>query len=325
MAASKSDIRAGVVFINMGGPSDLSEVEGFMRRLFNDPHIISAPYFVRKFVSKMITMTRTSRVKEHYLAIGGGSPLKSWTEKQAEKTHRKLRDSYPSLTFKTAYSYSEPFIIDAIAELSESNPDRIITVPLYPQYSMATLGSVYFDLAEANKRLGLGDRLRTLGPFYEHEGYIKCMVEMLRHGLDQAGGKDNLHVVFSAHALPQKLINRGDPYGSQIDRTVYLMLQNVPLKDYTVSFQSKIGPVKWMQPATIDTVERLGLEGIKSLLAVPVGFVCDHIETLYELDIELRQIAEKNGIENFYRAPVFNDDDCFIDFLAGYIETELRQ
>ena len=243
---------------------------------------------------------------------------------QGGKTSAKLAGKYPHLIFKEAYSYCSPTIAETLAELAEMELDKIIALPLYPQYSEATLGSIYHDLAAANRKHDFGKKLFTLPPFYEHEGYIKASANLLKNTLEKAEKAQPYHVVFTAHALPQALIDKGDPYGRQIERTIELILEQVPIENYTLAYQSKIGPVKWMQPSTVDTIKNLGLDGIKQVVVVPVGFVCDHIETLYELDIELMGIAAEAGIESFIRGGVFNDAEIFIDFLAGYIEEGLR-
>jgi ferrochelatase len=317
-------MKAAIVLINMGGPENPGEVRGFIRRLFLDPHIIDAPGLVREFLAWMISAMRAPKIKKHYKLIGGGSPLKKWTALQGKKTSAKLAGKYPNLIFKEAYSYSSPTIAETYEELAELDLERIIALPLYPQFSQATLGSIYHDLAAANMKHKFGKKLFTLPPFYEHEGYLETTAYFLKQALAKTDNDKPYHVVFTAHALPQSLVDKGDPYGRQIEKTIELVLKRVPLENYTISYQSKIGPVKWMQPATVDTIERLGGEGVKQVVVAPIGFVCDHIETLYELDIELAEIAAKAGIESFIRGDVFNDAEMFIDFLAGYVEEGLR-
>jgi protoporphyrin/coproporphyrin ferrochelatase len=322
--ANKTGLKAAFILINMGGPENPGEVKSFIRSLFLDPHIIEKSKISRRFLSWIISTFRTPKVKKHYEAIGGGSPIKKWTELQAEKSGAILKAKYPNLIYRTAYSYSQPMIAETLAELANKGLEKIIAFPLYPQYSKATLGSIYSDLSNANRILKLAGKLITMPPFYEDHAYIECTAKLIKAALEKIDQSRPYHVVFSAHALPQKLIEAGDPYGMQIDRTIYLLLKRLPLENYTISFQSKIGPVKWMQPSTIETVKSIAGKGIKQLLVVPIGFVCDHIETLYELDIELAGIAKKSGVENFVRAGVFNDDDCFIQFLASRIEEHLK-
>lgn len=322
--ANKKNLKAAFILINMGGPENPGEVRAFMRSLFLDPHIIEKSKMTRKFLSWMFSTLRTPKIKKHYMAIGGGSPLKKWTVIQAEKTAEVLNERYLNLIYRTAYSYSKPTIAETLTELASLGLKKIIAFPLYPQYSKATLGSIYTDLSNANQKLKLAGKLITEPPFYEDHAYIECTAKLIRTALEKINQSQPYHVVFSAHALPQKLIEAGDPYGMQIDRTVYLLLKRIPFENYTIAFQSKIGPVKWMQPSTVEAVKELARQGIKQLLVVPIGFVCDHIETLYELDIELAEIARRSGVQNFIRADVFNDDDCFIQFLASRIEEHLK-
>lgn len=316
-------MKTAVVFINMGGPESGAEVKGFIKKLFLDPHIISAPALIRKLLACFISTIRAPKIREHYRAIGGGSPLKRWTTKQAESVQAKLNDKFEQFSIQTAYSYSSPLISEKLSKLMQEKYDKIIVLPLYPQFSNATLGSIYDDLAQANKKLNIGHKLTTLPPFYEEPGYIQASAGMLISALEKIDQKKPYHVVFTAHALPESLIKKGDPYGRQIAQTVFKILEKHPLENYTIAFQSKIGPIKWMQPSTVDTIRELGKQGIGQVVVVPIGFVCDHIETLYELDIELCEIAVKAGIDTFVRADVFNDNEMFIDFLAEYIERVL--
>lgn len=316
-------MKTAVILINMGGPANLSEVRGFIRNLFRDPHIITLPWILRLLIAGIISRTRAPKVRQHYELIGGSSPLTKWTRLQAQKTSERLTKKYPQTTFFTAYSYSRPGVDEIFEIISKADYERIVALPLYPQYSNATLGSIYDELARANKKYTLGSRLITLPPFFEETGYIKASVESLELALSKVDRDKSWQVVFTAHALPQSLIDKGDPYGLHIEKTIYQILQKLPLENYRISFQSKIGPVKWMQPATIDTIEQLGQEGLEQVVVVPIGFVCDHIETLYELDIELAEIAKKAGIRKFIRADVFNDADSFIEFLANYVEKAL--
>jgi ferrochelatase len=318
-------MRSAAVFINMGGPESLDEVKGFIRDLFLDPHITGAPKLVRQILAGLISVIRSPGIRKHYNAIGGKSPLKKWTLLQAQKTCDLLAKKIYDLKFYTAFSYSSPRIDDIFYLLSNQNYDRIVVVPLYPQFSDATLGSIYDDLACAKKKYNLNKKLITLPPFYEEEGYIQASLNLLKKALEKIDQDMPFHVVFTAHALPESNIKKGDPYGMQIDRTVYLILQKLPLENYTISFQSKVGPVKWMQPSTKDTVRKLASEGVKQVVVMPVGFVCDHLETLYELDIELAEIAFDSSIDTFIRADVFNDSDDFIRFLAEYIERFLNE
>jgi protoporphyrin/coproporphyrin ferrochelatase len=314
----KNNGKMAVILINMGGPADLLGIRPFLYNLFNDDHIISLPQPLRAMLARIISITRTPGVKKHYALIGGGSPLKNWTDKQAGKVKAILSGRYPNIAVKTAYSYVAPLISDTIAELAASGHNNIIACPLYPQYSVATLGSIYADLEkERNKSL------KITRPFYEHPQYISAIVQTLRTAISEIDLSGKYHVIFSAHALPQSYIDKGDPYRQQIERTIALVLNEYPLDNYSLSFQSKIGPVAWMKPSTIETVRQIGQSGVRQVIVMPIGFVCDHIETLYELDIELASIAKESGITKFVRGETFNDSDAFAQLLVSLIEEKI--
>jgi ferrochelatase len=315
--------RTAVILINMGGPRGLDKVRPFMFNLFNDRHIMDMPQPVRAFVAQMIVAIRTPNVKHHYSLIGGGSPLMQWTECQASLVEEGLKEQSPRLTAQFAYSYIEPSVATAMAAALESGAERIIAVPLYPYYSISTLGSIYTDLEKARGKYKLGDNLKIIRPFYDDPLFIEGIIESLQGALRQIDLSRPFYVQFSAHALPQSFIAKGDPYRMQVERTVAVLLERFPVENHTLSFQSKIGPVAWMKPSTIETVQRLGREGVKQLVVMPLGFVCDHIETLYELDIELAGIARKAGIEKFARGGVFNDHPKFISLLKSLIEEQM--
>jgi ferrochelatase len=322
-AMGKNDGKIAIVLINMGGPANLSEVRSFLYNLFNDSHIISLPQPLRGTLARIISMARAPGVKKHYALIGGGSPLQNWTGKQAKKVQAILSDRYPKIMVKTAYSYTVPRIADRLAELAMSGYDNIIACPLYPQYSAATLGSVYADLEKGRKKYALNKSLKITRPFYEHPQYISAIVQTLRTAISEIDLSGKYHVIFSAHALPQSYLDRGDPYRQQIERTIALVLKEYPLDNYSLSFQSKIGPVAWMKPSTIETVRQIGQSGVRQAIVMPIGFVCDHIETLYELDIELESIAKESGITKFVRGETFNDSDSFAQLLVSLIEEKL--
>ncbi len=252
--------------------------------------------------------------------IGGGSPLTKWTVRQAELVENCLKLKYQNLTVGEAYSYVRPTIKEAVISAIKNGADEIVAVPLYPHFSFSTLGSIYDDLEEVRRNKALGDRLKITPPFYELPSYIRGTVELLDESMWKIDQSQPYHVLFSAHALPQSFIDKGDPYRTQIEKTVELIMKARPLQNYSLSFQSKIGPVAWMKPSTIETVRKLGQNGIRQLIVMPIGFVCDHIETLYELDIELAAVAKVVGIEKFIRGPVFNDHPSFISLISSLIE-----
>ena len=313
-------MKKAALIINMGGPAELREVSRFMYNLFNDPHIMGAPQPFRSLFARIITALRIRNIKKHYALINGGSPLRKWTTRQAALVFARLQGKFPGLIVKEAYSYSPPSIMAAISELVQSGVDTIAALPLYPHYATATLGSIYSDLEEAREKFDLGNRLRITRPFSDDPGYISLSAEFLKEALARVDVSKPYHVIFSAHALPQSFIDKGDPYRQQVERTVELICKQVLLEGYSLAFQSKIGPVTWMRPSTLETVREIGHRGIRQVIIMPIGFVCDHIETLYELDIELSGYAKEAGIEKFIRAAVPNDHGAFIEMLASHIE-----
>jgi len=321
---TKSEIKAAIVLINMGGPENLEEASAFMRRLFNDSHIMNIPSPCRMVVAQRITIIRARRVRKHYGLMGGGSPLKKWTRLQGEAILAHLKTDCTNIRLFDAYSYSEPLIHQVISKLTEGDVEKIIAVPLYPHYSYATLGSVYADLEKARHKYNLNNRLRIIQPFFEHPQFIRASIELLRNALGKIDTGASYQVIFSAHALPQNFIDRGDPYRHQVERTVGLILKEFPIENWALAYQSKIGPVAWMQPSTIEAVRTAAKQGIKQLAVIPIGFVCDHFETLYELDIELAAIARESGIEKFVRGEVFNINDTFIKMLVELISQEFQ-
>ena len=319
MAQKQDKIKTAALLINMGGPENLSEVRGFIRRLFSDPHIIRMPQPMRGILSAIMAYTRAPKVRKHYQLIGGSSPLKKWTSRQAELVSDRLSVEAEAMPVAVAYSYSQPSVLQAMEALTQDGIENIIAVPLYPHFSDATLGSIYADIDFAGRRLRIMDRIKTIRPFYDDPRYIRSSADMLNLALPKVDRARKFRVIFSAHALPQSFIDKGDPYRQQVEKTVSLICEQVPLNDWVLSFQSKIGPVKWMQPSTIETVKQAAEDGITQIVIMSIGFVCDHVETLYELDIELAAIAREAGIKTSIRAGVFNDYPPFANMLASLI------
>ncbi len=317
--------KIAALFINMGGPRTPEDVRPFMFNLFNDVHILDLKQPLRRFVATMICMARVKRVRQNYLDIGGGSPIFDWTQKQGAGTVALLKDRYPGIEALDGYSYAAPFIGPAIDELAKKDYGRIVIVPLYPYYSLATLGSMYSDVEKARRRNDLGERLIIVPPYYDRPLYLKATLELLKESLAKMDSSRPFRVVFTAHSLPVGFIlDEGDPYRQQVQSTYRAILREVPLKDSILSFQSKIGPVEWMGPSTEKTIIETGQQGFKQVLVFPLGFTCDHIETLHELDIELKHTAKSAGIETFVRGRVFNDHLTFIMLLAECVAEMLE-
>jgi ferrochelatase len=307
----------------MGGPADLAGVRPFLYRLFSDRHVMDMPQPIRSFAAWMISRLRAPKVKKRYEQIGGCSPLMGWTTIQARKAERILQERSPHISVGVAYSYVEPSIEAAISKSLTEGFERVIALPLYPHYSFSTLGGIFGELELARKKHNLGGRLVICAPFYKDDRYIKLSADMLQSTLSKIDTAKPYKIVFTAHSLPESFLFKGDPYKLQIEKNVELLAGYLRLDNYILSFQSKVGPVEWIKPSTVETVREIGKSGIKQVVVAPVGFVCDNIETLHELDIELKEIARKSGIELFLRAPVFNDSEAFARFLADYIRESI--
>ena len=313
------------LFINMGGPRCVEDVGRFMHNLFNDAHILSMKQPLRSFVASMICLARVSGVKKNYAEIGSGSPIFKWTELQGKKTVEQLRTTYPNMQVAFGYSYASPFIGEAIGQLAQQKVDETVVVPLYPYYSIATLGSMYSGIEKARLQYHLGHRIKIVGPYFDHDKYHAGTVKLLQDALAQVDSNEPFRVIFSAHSLPESFIlKKGDPYRQQVQSSYKRLLRDVPLADATLAFQSKIGPVAWMRPSTIESVEKAGKDGIKQVVVMPLGFTCDHIETLHELDVELAELAKESGVQRYVRGKVFNDHSDFIDVLAECIDEALQ-
>ena len=320
MANRKSrDNKIAALLINMGGPESLSAVRPFLCRLFSDRHVMDMPQPMRGLIARLISTFRTPKVRKRYEQIGGGSPLMKWTECQAQMTERLLKNHYPFVSVGVAYSYVDPSIDAAIARFKSEGHGRIVALPLYPHYSFSTLGGIFGELEKARMKYDLGERLVICAPFYKDTRYIEISASLAKNAIQKLDTAQPHRIVFTAHSLPVSFLLRGDPYQLQVKKNARLLACQAGIADYTLSFQSKVGPVEWIKPSTAETIREIGRVGIKQVAVIPIGFVCDNIETLHELDIELAEIAREVGIEHFVRGKVFNDSEPFARFLADYI------
>lgn len=313
--------RTGVILSNLGGPDVAEAIEPFLYNLFEDPLILSIrPGFVRRFIARRISKSRAPKVAKDYAKIGGASPLPRLTDAQANGLARVLERRAPG-RFATAVAmrYWHPFTTEAIATLRAAGCDRFFHLPLYPQESRATTES---SSREIRKVLGAPSAatFAEIRDYHDHPGYVAAVRRTVDEGLAamRAEGIASPHVLFSAHGLPESFQKSGDPYVGQIERTRALVAAGLGAPT-TLSFQSRVGPVAWVKPYTDATIERLGREGVNALLFVPLGFVSDHFETLYEIDIQYGELARASGIEHVRRAPSLNDRADFLETLADLV------
>jgi len=310
--------RIGVVVFQLGGPDTLEAVEPFLYNLFCDPDIINFPgsFLARKPLAKLISTTRSKTVGKHYAEIGGGSPIRRLTEEQAVALELALKPHIPARVV-VAMRYWHPDTQEAIAVLESEPYDELVLLPLYPQYSFATTAS---SLKEWNRRFKPRVPVRLIENFYDHPDYIAAIVERIDSVLSTVSDPSSVVLVFSAHGLPQVLVDKGDPYPKQIEATVQLVRQlgawNNP---HVLCFQSKVGPQKWLQPSLTHTIESLARDGVRRVLVIPISFLTEHIETLHEINIEAREHAESLGIHEFHTMPALNDSPLLIRGLADLV------
>lgn len=313
--------KTAVLLLQMGGPDSLDAVEPFLFNLFSDRDIIRiGPAFLQPLIARFISRRRARKVGEYYKQIGGKSPIRELTEHQARELEKALGDSYRCFV---AMRYSKPDTIEALAAIRREGISRVIALSLYPHYSRATSGSSFNELERVMARSKLAFELRSVRQFYDHPGYIAALVEKIEKGLAGFADRSDVQLVFSAHGLPQSFIDSGDPYLDHIQATVRLAMEHFGGISHHLAFQSRAGPVKWLEPSTEAKIAELAEAGCRNLLMVPISFVSDHIETLYEIDIQYREEANRIGIANFRRTEALNSSPTFIACLAEQVRSAL--
>lgn len=315
--------RVGVVLFQLGGPDSLAAVEPFLYNLFCDPEILDLPlgWLARRPLAKWISMRRAKKVAKAYAEIGGASPIRLLTERQARALERELA---PVVDAKVvvAMRYWKPFTADAIRELESYDVPEIVLLPLYPQYSDSTTGS---SLKEWQRQYrDTGRPVHVVRSFHDHPLLVEAFVDKINLSLGHFEQPEAVHLVFSAHGLPLSFIERGDPYQRQVEETVRLVLERGGWNNpHTLCYQSKVGRQKWLEPSLHETIVRLGASGVSDVLVVPIAFVSEHIETLHELNIEAREDATAAGIRHFEVMPALNDSPLFVAALADLVKKAL--
>ncbi len=316
---ANSTRRIGVVLFQLGGPDTLEAIEPFLFNLFCDPDIIDFPFarIGRRPLAKLISSTRARKVQHHYSVIGGGSPIRRFTEQQALALQRKLAEFAIDAHCFVAMRYWHPFTSEAIAQLSAARCDEVVLLPMYPQYSRTTTGS---SLNEWSRRFRQDIPVRTVEPFYQHELYLDALIERIEEALVRFPDPGRPEIVFSAHSVPVSVVEKGDPYQQQIEETVELLMQRAGWRNrHRLCYQSKVGASKWLQPSLRKTLHDLAEEKIREVCVVPISFVSDHVETLGEIDHEGREIAEQLGIKQFEMMAGLNNSPLFIAALADLV------
>ncbi len=314
--------KVGVVLFQLGGPDAPDAVEPFLYNLFCDPDIIPlGPLggLVRKPLARYISRKRSKVAGEHYAEIGGHSPIRHLTERQARKLESTLSHAVDARVF-IAMRYWNPLTQEAVDEVRDADLDALVLLPMYPQYSFATTRSSVKEWRRLYRPGPASIEEHLIEHFYDHPLYIEALVDRIELALSHFHEPHRTHIVFSAHGLPLSLIEKGDPYQKQIEETVRLVCEDGRWPNaHTLCFQSRVGRQKWLEPSLDATINKLARAGEKNLLVVPISFVTEHIETLHEINIEARERAAKLGVEQFEMMPAVGDSPRFIGALADLV------
>ncbi|MBT8348973.1 MAG: ferrochelatase [Sulfurovum sp.] len=307
-------MKRAVVLLNMGGPNNLDEVEVFLNNMFNDKRIISAPKPIRMLIAKLITWQRKKEAKSNYAALGGKSPLVGYTKNLISKLETGI-----DATVHMAMRYTPPYSTETLQSLK--NVDEIYAIPLYPHYSSTTTLSSMEDLEENIQKQGINAKVKTLHSYYQHPDYIAATVDRIKETLG-TDNPDDFELVFSAHGLPQKIIDQGDDYQRHIKYNVYharkaLLQAGLQFHNTHLAYQSRLGPLEWIRPYLDDKLKSLKK---KKVIIYPIAFTIDNSETEFELDVEYREIAEEIGFEDYRVAKAPNDHPSFVKCIANLYE-----
>jgi ferrochelatase len=329
VAAAQQASPISVVLLNMGGPDSLEGVEPFLYNLFRDNDLIPLPlgFLWQKRFARMVSRRRAQVVRDYYQQIGGRSPIGEITRGQADALEKRLNARAPGrYRCHVAMRYSAPFTDEALRDVAAAGSRTVIGLSLYPHYTTATTGSSFWEL-----RRGLAGKPPGVGAVDYHEIdrwpdeplYLDALTQQIRKGLEPFEDISKVRLLFSAHGLPETFINKGDPYVTDLVRTIAGVMQRLGgTIAWTLCYQSRAGTQKWLEPSTEDTLKVLAKAGQRDVLVVPISFVSDHIETLYEIDLLFGGEAKQLGL-NFHRVPSLNTEPLFIEALAALVERKM--
>ena len=337
---TRTERTIGILLLNLGGPDSLQAVRPFLYNLFSDRKIIKlGPPFLQKPMAWLISSLRSGKTKAMYRLIGGKSPILDITKAQADALEKALNTSHPTPHASRAFKvyigmrYWRPFIEDTVRQMRDEGIRSVLAVSLYPHYSLATTGSAMERFQEVIRECPMESS--SISSWYNHPLYVAAVADVIKKGLasftpsltlpPQRGreGWGGVHVLFSAHSLPVRIVKAGDPYVSHIKATIHEVVKKTGSR-WHLSYQSKSGPVKWLEPSTEEKIKELAEDGVKNLLVVPISFVSDHIETLYEIDILYKRLAEAVGMK-LIRAESLNTNPLFIEALKEMVMKRTRE
>jgi len=316
--------RIAIVLMNLGGPDSLDAVEPFLTNLFSDPAIIRLPWLLRMPLARVIARGRSRVAREIYAKLGGGSPLLANTEAQGRALDALLGAGYRSFV---AMRYWHPTSADAAQAVAAWDPEEIVCLPLYPQFSTTTTASSLAAWRRAAADRGLEQPTRIACCYPDQAGFIEAIAGLVGPALERASGfAKPPRLLLTAHGLPKKIVAAGDPYPNQIELTARAVVSALarPGLDWQVCYQSRVGPLEWIGPATDAEIRRAGAEGVP-LVVVPISFVSEHSETLVELDLDYRAIAEQCGVPGYFRVPTVGVEPAFISALASVVSSAVPE
>ena len=320
--------KIAVILFNLGGPDNLNSVKPFLFNLFNDKAIIQAPKIIRYFIAKLISNKREQIAKDIYAQIGGKSPIYDLTILQAKELEKLLHKEKEKYKVFISMRYWKPFVSTTIKNVKKWNPNEIILLPLYPQYSTTTSSSSINSWFEEAKNSLEKTKTKIICCYPKDKKFISAHVKNLKEKLNKVKKIDrnfnNSILLFSAHGLPEKIIKKGDPYQYQVELSVKHIMSELNINiHHIICYQSKVGPLKWIGPSTEEIiVENSKIK--KNIILIPIAFVSEHCETLVELDIEYKQLAKDNGCENYYRVPALGTNLDFIAALCSLIKKQAK-
>jgi ferrochelatase len=313
-------VKLAVVLFNLGGPDSLDSVEPFLRNLFSDPAILSFPRFMRGPMARIIAARRAPFARDIYKKIGGRSPIVEETQAQAEALDKLLAERGIEAKCFIAMRCWHPFSDAAAAAVKEWGADSIVLLPLYPQFSTTTTGSSFADWDRAAAKAGLSAPVTRICCYPDERGFILAGAALIHQTFTRKKAGVNYRLLLSAHGLPKRIVSRGDPYQWQVERTAAALVDALGIKglDWTVCYQSRVGPLEWIGPATDDEIRRAGAMR-KGIVLAPIAFVSEHSETLVELDMEYAHLAAQVGVMDYLRVPTVSIHPGFIAGLGDLV------
>lgn len=313
--------KVAVVMFNLGGPDSLDAVKPFLFNLFYDPAIITVPNPFRWIIAKIISSRRTPIAQDIYREMGGRSPILDETENQSANLEKILNaDAVDNFKCFIFMRYWKPFAKDVVEDVKSYDPDEIILLPLYPQYSVTTTGTGLIEWNKWAKRSNLSAPFRVIKDYPDHDFFVDAIAALIKEKVQNITDPENYRLLLSAHGLPKKTIDAGDPYQRQVEQTCGALMNKISDTniDHVICYQSRVGPLEWIGPSTEDEIARAAKDN-KNIVMVPVAFVSEHSETLVELDIEYKELADEMGVDDYIRISTVRDSDTFISGLKKLV------